>query len=123
MVPSIPVMLRWGNNKGDTVTANGAGEPFARDVVIIGGCGHVGLPLGVAFAARGLAVTLYDINAAAVDLVNSGRLPFKEDGAEEKIATAVREGRLVATTDPASVRTAEHIVVVVGTPVDEHLNP
>jgi len=65
MVPSIPVMLRWGNNKGDTVTANGAGEPFARDVVIIGGCGHVGLPLGVAFAARGLAVTLYDINAAA----------------------------------------------------------
>jgi UDP-N-acetyl-D-mannosaminuronic acid dehydrogenase len=92
-------------------------------VVIIGGCGHVGLPLGIAFAARGLAVTLYDINAKAVDTVNSGRLPFKEDGAEEKIATAVREGRLVATTDPASVRTAEHIVVVVGTPVDEHLNP
>jgi UDP-N-acetyl-D-mannosaminuronic acid dehydrogenase len=92
-------------------------------VVIIGGCGHVGLPLGIAFASRGLAVTLYDINAKAVDTVNSGRLPFKEDGAEEKIATAVREGRLVATTDPASVRTAEHIVVVVGTPVDEHLNP
>jgi UDP-N-acetyl-D-mannosaminuronic acid dehydrogenase len=105
------------------VTGSAADGPFARDVVIIGGCGHVGLPLGVAFASRGLAVTLYDINAAAVDLVNSGRLPFKEDGAEEKIATAVREGRLVATTDPASVRTAEHIVVVVGTPVDEHLNP
>jgi UDP-N-acetyl-D-mannosaminuronic acid dehydrogenase len=105
------------------VTGRAADGPFARDVVIIGGCGHVGLPLGVAFASRGLAVTLYDINAAAVGVVNSGRLPFKEDGAEEKLAAAVREGRLVATTDPSSVRTAEHIVVVVGTPVDEHLNP
>src|SRR4029078_1357036 len=26
-------------------------------------------------------------------------------------------------TDPAAVREAEHVVVVVGTPVDEHLNP
>jgi UDP-N-acetyl-D-mannosaminuronic acid dehydrogenase len=105
------------------VTGRAVNGPFARDVVIIGGCGHVGLPLGVAFASRGLAVTLYDINAATVDTVNSGRLPFKEDGAEETIATAVREGRLAATTDPASVRSAEHIIVVVGTPVDEHLNP
>src|SRR5262245_2758988 len=98
-------------------------EPFARDVVIIGGCGRVGLPLGIAFASRGLAVTLYDINAAAVDMVNAGRLPFAEDGALEPLASAVGDGRLVATTDPASVGTAEHIVVVVGTPVDEHLNP
>jgi UDP-N-acetyl-D-mannosaminuronic acid dehydrogenase len=97
--------------------------PFARDVVIIGGCGRVGLPLGVAFASRGLAVTLYDINAKAVDVVNTGRLPFTEHGADEPLAAAVHDGRLVATTDPASVRTAEHIVVVVGTPVDEHLNP
>ena len=105
------------------MTGRAVNGPFARDVVIIGGCGHVGLPLGVAFASRGLAVTLYDINAATVDTVNSGRLPFKEDGAEETIAAAVREGRLAATTDPASVRSAEHIIVVVGTPVDEHLNP
>lgn len=100
-----------------------AAGPFARDVVIVGGCGRVGLPLGVAFAARGLTVTLYDINAAAVDVVNAGRLPFREDGADDKLAAAVRDGRLVATTEPGSVGTAEHIVVVVGTPVDEHLNP
>ncbi len=103
----------------DDVTAG----PFSRDVVIIGGCGRVGLPLGVAFASRGLAVALYDINGAAVDVVNSARLPFTEHGAGDPLAAAVREGRLIATTDPASVRTAEHIIVVVGTPVDEHLNP
>jgi UDP-N-acetyl-D-mannosaminuronic acid dehydrogenase len=98
-------------------------DVFARDVVIVGGCGRVGLPLGVAFAARGLSVTLYDINARAVETVNSGVLPFDEEGADKPLAAAVAEGRLRATTDPASVSTAEHIVVIVGTPVDEHLNP
>jgi UDP-N-acetyl-D-mannosaminuronic acid dehydrogenase len=33
------------------------------------------------------------------------------------------EGRLRASTDPAIVGSAEHVVVVIGTPVDEHLNP
>ena len=49
---------------------------FTHDVLIIGGCGRVGLPLGIAFASRGLSVVLYDINAAAVDRVNDGALPF-----------------------------------------------
>src|SRR5689334_970281 len=98
-------------------------DVFPRDVVIVGGCGRVGLPLGIAFAARGLSVTLYDINARAVETVNAGVLPFDEDGADKPLAAAVAEGRLRATTDPASVSTAEHIVVIVGTPVDEHLNP
>jgi len=35
----------------------------------------------------------------------------------------VAEGRLVASTDPAIVGTAANVVVVIGTPVDEHLNP
>ena len=34
-----------------------------------------------------------------------------------------RRGRLVASTDPALVAEAENVVVVIGTPVDEHLNP
>jgi UDP-N-acetyl-D-mannosaminuronic acid dehydrogenase len=35
----------------------------------------------------------------------------------------VSSGRLRASTDPSVVGTAEHVVVVIGTPVDEHLNP
>jgi UDP-N-acetyl-D-mannosaminuronic acid dehydrogenase len=96
---------------------------FPADVVIIGGCGRVGLPFGVALASRGLSVRLYDLNAAAVGIVNKARMPFTEEGADEPLRAAVRDGRLVATTDPAVVGTAEIVVVVVGTPVDEHLNP
>jgi UDP-N-acetyl-D-mannosaminuronic acid dehydrogenase len=61
---------------------------FTRDVVIIGGCGHVGLPLAIAFADRGLRVGIYDVNAAAVGTVNSGGLPFDEPGAAEVLYMA-----------------------------------
>ena len=97
-------------------------EEFSRDVVVVGGCGHVGLPLGLAFADRGLTVALYDIDEAAVGLVNGGSMPFDEPGAPEVLARVVGRN-LVATSDPSVVRGAECVVVVIGTPVDEHLNP
>ncbi|MEU4419836.1 nucleotide sugar dehydrogenase [Actinoplanes sp. NPDC024001] len=95
----------------------------AVDVCVVGGCGRVGLPLGIALAARGLSVVLYDIDAAAVDRVNAGNLPFAEGGAAQPMTEALAAGRLRATTDPTSVGLADALVVVVGTPVDEHLNP
>ena len=71
---------------------------FERDVVIIGGCGHVGLPLGLAFADRGLQVALFDINDQAVAQVTDGVMPFAEDGADD-VLRRVTGTRLVATTD------------------------
>ncbi|HSY14672.1 MAG TPA: nucleotide sugar dehydrogenase [Jatrophihabitantaceae bacterium] len=96
---------------------------YRHDVVIVGGCGHVGLPLAIAFAERGLRVAIYDLDARTVEIVMSGTLPFREDGAAEPLYRAVTERRLVATTDPSIVGHAEHVVIVIGTPVDEHLNP
>jgi UDP-N-acetyl-D-mannosaminuronic acid dehydrogenase len=96
---------------------------FARDVVVIGGGGHVGLPLAIALADRGASVTVYDVSAEAVAAVAEARLPFDEPGAEPLLKRAVAEGRLTASTDPAVVADCEHVVVVIGTPVDEHLNP
>jgi UDP-N-acetyl-D-mannosaminuronic acid dehydrogenase len=93
------------------------------DVCVVGGCGRVGLPLGIALAARGLSVVLYDIDAAAVGRVNAGEMPFAEEGAAPMLAEALAAGRLRATTDAAAAGIAEALVVVVGTPVDEHLNP
>jgi UDP-N-acetyl-D-mannosaminuronic acid dehydrogenase len=96
---------------------------FRADVVVIGGCGHVGLPLAIAFASRGASVLIFDVSEAAVKTVNDGELPFDEPGAAGPLAAAVDEGRLRASTDPTVVGEAENIVVVIGTPVDEHLNP
>jgi UDP-N-acetyl-D-mannosaminuronic acid dehydrogenase len=96
---------------------------FAHDVVVVGGCGHVGLPLAIALASRGLDVVIQDINAEAVETVLAGRLPFMEDGAAELLQQALAGGRLHATVDPTVIGEAEAVIVVIGTPVDEHLNP
>jgi UDP-N-acetyl-D-mannosaminuronic acid dehydrogenase len=83
----------------------------------------VGLPLALAFADRGANVAIYDVSETAVAAVNAGTMPFAEPGADEVIRRVLDEGRLRASTDPAIVGSAEHVVVVIGTPVDEHLNP
>ncbi len=96
---------------------------FERNIAIIGGCGHVGLPLGIAFADRGQSVVLYDSNTRAVETVNAGRMPFREEGADEALPRVLASGKLTATTDGRAVSTAEAVVVVIGTPVDRFLNP
>jgi UDP-N-acetyl-D-mannosaminuronic acid dehydrogenase len=97
--------------------------PFRTDVVVLGGCGHVGLPLAIALADRGLSTVCYDVSDAAVKLVNDGELPFMEPDAQPILERTVASGRLRATTDPSVVADAERLIVVLGTPVDEHLNP
>jgi UDP-N-acetyl-D-mannosaminuronic acid dehydrogenase len=96
---------------------------FAQDVVVVGGAGHVGLPLAIALADRGARVSIYDLSAEAVELVNRGVMPFLEPGAESMLRRAIEAGRLHATTDAAAVGDARNIIVVIGTPVDDHLNP
>lgn len=94
------------------------------NICIVGGCGRVGLPLGLALADANSAgnVYLYDTNDAAVNRVNRGDMPFLEDGASEVLQRVV--GRtLHATTNAAVISDAAVVIVVIGTPVDEYLNP
>jgi UDP-N-acetyl-D-mannosaminuronic acid dehydrogenase len=96
---------------------------WTRDVTVLGGCGHVGLPLGLALADSGLRVVLYDTNLAAVDRVRSGKMPHLEPGAPDVLARTLENGNLAVSAEQTAVGSSEHLVVVVGTPIDEHLNP
>lgn len=91
-------------------------------VVIVGGCGHVGLPLGLVFAERGIRVDLLDVDPHKVQTVNAARMPFREQGADE-LLRRVAGKTLSATLDPGCLRGADAVISVVGTPVDRHLNP
>ena len=93
------------------------------DYCVVGGCGHVGLPLAMAFARTGISTVSFDIDPAAVEAVNAGRMPFEEPEAPEILAEILGARSFRASTDPAVVRAASVVIVVVGTPVDEHLNP
>jgi UDP-N-acetyl-D-mannosaminuronic acid dehydrogenase len=92
-------------------------------VAVIGGCGHVGLPLAIVAATHGFETSIVDVNAAAVALVRSGEMPFVEEGADPLLKAALASGRLTATTDAAVVSKADIVVLVIGTPIDEHLTP
>lgn len=93
-----------------------------KRIVIVGGCGHVGLPLGVKFVLAGAECTLVDINEEAIETVLSGKVPFVENGGDEQLQRALDKG-LKATSDPSVCQDADVVVFVTGTPVDEHLNP
>ena len=92
------------------------------NVVIVGGCGHVGLPLGLVLADRGMQVTLLDIDRQKVAQINSGRMPFMEQGAEGLLRRVIGHS-LVATAEDACLGEADVVITVVGTPVDKHMNP
>ena len=93
------------------------------DICIIGGAGHVGLPLALVFARAGQRVLIFDLNVAAMETIRSGTMPFIEYGAEPLLAAALREGKLEFSSAPADISRAEAVIVAVGTPVDEYLNP
>ena len=90
---------------------------------VVGGCGHVGLPLAIAFVLAGHHVCIYDVNKQAVERVRKGEMPFLETDADRLLPEALATGRLTFSTEASSVSEAEIVLLIVGTPVDEHLNP
>ncbi len=96
---------------------------YPKDVAIVGGAGHVGLPLAIMLATKGLKTVIYDISDEAVKKVSLGEMPFLEPGAEPLLGLALENGTLEATTDPEVISNCENVIFVIGTPVDEHLNP
>lgn len=91
--------------------------------VVVGGCGHVGLPLALFLTSKGFVTYSLDKNATSVEKVNSGNMPFFEEGAEPLLLNSLSSGNFKATTDVSVVSEADFIVVVIGTPIDEYQNP
>jgi UDP-N-acetyl-D-mannosaminuronic acid dehydrogenase len=96
-------------------------EPL--DVVIVGGCGHVGLPLALALAECGYRVGIDDIDASKVEQVKAGNVPFQENGAEALLRKLLPTGRLEVAADPGLLGRTETVILVIGTPIDEFMNP
>lgn len=99
-----------------------ATEPNKR-ICIVGGAGHVGLPLALVLADEGFTVDVLDTNAEALRTIKAGRMPFIENGAEDLLKRLLPTGRLTATTDASAVDAADIVICVIGTPVDEYLTP
>ena len=103
--------------------AGSAAQTTHPDVVVVGGGGHVGLPLSLVFARAGLRVGIYDTSQATVERITRGEMPFLENGADELLTEVLATGRLTVSAKPELLCDVQQVVVVIGTPIDEFLNP
>lgn len=93
------------------------------DIAIIGGAGHVGLPLALAFTAKRKKVLIIDKNQQVMDTIKQGEMPYLEFGAGDFLENALKENMLFFSFTPEPTQYAEVVIVTIGTPVDEFLNP
>jgi UDP-N-acetyl-D-mannosaminuronic acid dehydrogenase len=98
-------------------------NPQTADLTVVGGAGHVGIPLVLSFAAKGLKVNVNDLNLDNLACLRAGRLPFIEHGAEGLLTNALRDKRLIFTNKPSEISNSGPVIVTIGTPIDEFLNP
>jgi len=111
------------NIAGTKPTAAMPARPDCGDLTVVGGAGHVGIPLVLAFAEAGYRVNVHDVNRNALATLQSGRLPFIEYGGEELLLRAVKQNRLLFTSLPADIFQTGPVIITIGTPIDEFLNP
>ena len=90
---------------------------------MVGGAGHVGIPLVLAFAEAGMTVNVNDLNEATLATLRSGKLPFIEHGAAPLLANALADNRLIFSSSPSAISRSGPVIITIGTPVDEFLNP
>lgn len=96
---------------------------FNKTISIIGGTGHVGLPLGLMFAEKKYKVQLIDIDIKNINKVNKGIMPFKEDRANIILKNQIKKKKIFATNNLELVKLSKYIVICIGTPVNKKLQP
>lgn len=109
--------------RADPATVAADRRVDALDVAVVGGGGHVGLPLSLTFAAAGMTVGIYDLEQSTLERVARGEMPFMENGADELLPQVLETGRLQFSTSATMLERAGVVVIVIGTPIDEFLNP
>jgi len=94
-----------------------------KKIIVVGGCGHIGLPLSVALANAGFNVVAYDINQKNVDYALTGKMPFIEDNGDEQLFKALKSQKLDIRSILLDDDIGSDFILTLGTPVDEFLNP
>ena len=91
------------------------------DVCIVGGAGHIGLPLGLLISSKNKRVVLYDKNVSVIKKINQGIMPFLEIGATKLLSK--NKNKIFATNNIKYVQQTKIIIVCIGTPVTTNLKP
>jgi UDP-N-acetyl-D-mannosaminuronic acid dehydrogenase len=93
------------------------------DICVVGGAGHVGLPLAIVFASRGHRVIVYDLDLPALQLISRGIMPFVDYGAEPLLREVLAKGFLSLSSDVSDLAHVATLIVTIAIPVDQSLSP
>jgi UDP-N-acetyl-D-mannosaminuronic acid dehydrogenase len=93
---------------------------FKHDVSVVG-LGRVGLPLALSFADHDLDVIGVDKDPARIATVESGTMPFQEEGTQELLDRVRASGRLRLSERIEEAAEARYIVLTLGTPSLWHI--
>ena len=88
-------------------------SPAKFESVCVVGLGYIGLPTAAFIASKGIKVTGVDVNAAFVESINRGEVPFVEPGFDVMLKKVVDKGLLVAQSKQIE---ADAYIVCVPTP-------
>lgn len=91
-------------------------------IISVVGIGRVGLPLALFLADYGHKVYGIDVDKDKVTNINKGQMPFMEEGADTLLKKHVNKS-FSAITDFSHVAKSRIIILTLGTPVDENMNP
>ncbi len=91
---------------------------MARELqkIIVMGLGYIGLPTASMLATKGHQVLGVDVNAQAVDTINSGRIHIVEPDLDILVRSAVNSGNLKASLTPEE---GDTFILAVPTPFKE----
>ena len=91
--------------------------------ISIFGVGRVGLPLALYFAEHGQKVIGVDIDESRIKSLKKGEMPFHEEGAEKLLKKHINRSFTATTNAKEAITKSDAIILTLGTPVDEHVNP
>jgi len=93
------------------------------NIAIVGGAGHVGLPLAATLALVGHRVYAIDTSVERVRLIQAGQSPFYEPGLDDILSSVLGSGGLTLHTELSASANCDVVFVVVGTDLSDDNTP
>ena len=88
-----------------------------KKICIIGGAGHIGLPLALKFCEKNFFVDVIDKNKSALKKLKKSIFPFYESGGKELLKYCIKNKKINFNYSYESVSEADFIIITVGTPL------
>jgi UDP-N-acetyl-D-mannosaminuronic acid dehydrogenase len=92
-------------------------------ISIIGGAGHVGLPLGIMLAKKNFKVFLVDKDKKNIQKVKKGIMPFFEENSQNLLKDLLVKKKIFVSNNLDKISLSKYIIVCIGTPVDKKNKP